>query len=85
VNALFLLLNLSLLGYLYVKLVPENNANNRILLNSKPDLGILTILITMISVAWIALSVLWLIIGCSRLPAKPASSIEIVRISSSNL
>lgn len=84
-NALLLLLNSSLLGYLYVRLLPENNATLRILLDSAPDLGILTILITTFSVAWIALSLLWLIKGRSRLSTKPASSIEIGNIPSNNL
>lgn len=61
INAFLLLLNLALLGYLYLKLMPENNASIRGLLRSAPDLGILTILMTAFSVAWIAVSLMLLV------------------------
>jgi CubicO group peptidase (beta-lactamase class C family) len=60
VNALPLLLSLVVLGYLYLKLLPENNASIRILLDSTPDLGILTILITVLSVLSITVSIVML-------------------------
>lgn len=55
-NVLPLLLNLSLLGYLYGKLIPENNTNIRLLLYGAFDLGVLTILVSLFATAWIVVS-----------------------------
>lgn len=51
-----ILLNLGLLAYIYLRFLPENNASLRILLGYSPDIGILVILITVLSIAWAAVS-----------------------------
>lgn len=56
-NVLPLLLNLGLLGYLYLKLLPENDASIRLLLYGTVDLGILFILTTVFSVLWILVTI----------------------------
>jgi CubicO group peptidase (beta-lactamase class C family) len=67
-DGLSLLLNLGLLSYLYFQLLPENNVNIRILLDSTFDLGLLTILITMFSLLWILVSIANLVKARSTLP-----------------
>jgi CubicO group peptidase (beta-lactamase class C family) len=53
---LLLLLNIGLLTYLYLVLLPNNNASLRSLIDRSPDLGILCILVTAFAVGWVALS-----------------------------
>jgi CubicO group peptidase (beta-lactamase class C family) len=60
-NWLPLLLNLILLGYLYLVLLPDNGTDLRTLLRFVPDLGILLVLVTMFSVGWITASVLGIV------------------------
>lgn len=50
------LLNTGLLAYLYFELLPNNNASLRSLLDRSPDLGILTLLVTVFAVGWILVS-----------------------------
>jgi CubicO group peptidase (beta-lactamase class C family) len=52
----FILLNLGLLAFIYLKFLPDNSASLGILLGYSPDIGILVILITLISIGWMAAS-----------------------------
>lgn len=65
-NVLPLLLNLSLLGYLYGKLLPENNTSIRLLLYGTVDLGVLTILVSLFATAWSVVSMVMLVKARSR-------------------
>lgn len=65
-NVLPLLLNLGLLGYIYLKLMPENNTNIQLLLYGALDLGVLTILVSLFATAWIVVSMVMLLKARSR-------------------
>lgn len=56
-----LLINLGLLAFIHLKLLPENNTSIMALLNRAPDLGTLTILVTLLSGAWVIVSV-WMLV-----------------------
>ena len=51
-----ILFNAGLLAYLYLDLLPNNDASLRSLLDRSPDLGILCILVTVFALGWIALN-----------------------------
>lgn len=51
-------INLGLLAYLHLKLLPDNDVNLPILLRGAPDLGILVSLITVLAIGWSAASLL---------------------------
>jgi CubicO group peptidase (beta-lactamase class C family) len=55
-HVLPLLLNIGLIVYLYLVLLPDNNASIRSLIDRSPDLGIMGILVTVFALGWIALS-----------------------------
>jgi hypothetical protein len=55
-----LLINLGLLAFVHLKLLPENNTSIMALLNRAPDLGTLTILVTLLSSVWIVL-IIWML------------------------
>lgn len=55
-----LLINLGLLAFIHLKLLPENSTSLMALLNRAPDLGTLTIVVTLLSGAWVIVSV-WLL------------------------
>ena len=48
--------NLILLAFIYLRFLPNNSASLRILLGYSPDIGILVILITILSTAWMIVS-----------------------------
>lgn|GEM_PF-6460466 len=50
--------NLGLLAYLHLNLLPENDVNIPILLRGAPDLGILVSLVTLLAVGWSVTSLL---------------------------
>jgi CubicO group peptidase (beta-lactamase class C family) len=52
-----LLINLGLLSFIHLKLLPDNHVSVWVLYNQAPDLGTLTILVTILSSAWIAVSI----------------------------
>lgn len=56
-HVLPILLNAELLAYLYLELLPNNDASLRSLLDRSPDLGILCILVTVFAIGWILVSV----------------------------
>lgn len=51
-------LNLGLLAYLHLKLLPDNAVNIPVLLRGAPDLGILVSLVTLLAVGWSVTSLL---------------------------
>lgn len=51
-------INLGLLAYLHLKLLPDNDVNLPILLRGAPDLGILVSLVTVLAIGWSAVSLL---------------------------
>jgi CubicO group peptidase (beta-lactamase class C family) len=53
---LVLFVTLGVLGYIHLKLLPDNAANIPVLLNLAPDLGMLVLLISLLSVGWIGVS-----------------------------
>jgi CubicO group peptidase (beta-lactamase class C family) len=55
-HVLPLLLNIGLLTYLYLVLLPNNNASLRSLVDRSPDLGILCILVTAFALGWMAVN-----------------------------
>ncbi len=61
-----LALNLGLLGYLHLVLVPGNNATMVTLLRFAPDLGLLLILVTLAALGWIAVSAVMLVKARSK-------------------
>lgn len=61
VKWLVILLNLGLLAFIYLKFLSDNSASLPILLGYSPDIGILVILITVFSMAWIAASA-WILV-----------------------
>lgn len=61
VKWLVILLNLGLLAFIYLKFLPDNSASLPILLGYSPDIGILVILITVFSMAWVAAST-WILV-----------------------
>jgi CubicO group peptidase (beta-lactamase class C family) len=54
---LVILLNFGLLVFVYLKFLPDNSASLGLLLGYSPDIGILVILITIISVGWMTVSI----------------------------
>jgi CubicO group peptidase (beta-lactamase class C family) len=56
-----ILFNAGLLAYIYLVLLPDNNASLRSLLDRSPDLGILSILVTAFALWWIAVST-WILV-----------------------
>lgn len=46
-----------LLGFIFLRLLPDNNANLAMLVRGAPDLALLVILIILLSLAWIAASI----------------------------
>lgn len=56
-----ILFNAGLLAYLYLVLLPDNNASLRSLIDRSPDLGILLILVTVFALGWIAVST-WILV-----------------------
>lgn len=51
-----ILLNLLLMAFIYLRFLPDNSASLPILLGYSPDIGVLTILITVFSVTWVMAS-----------------------------
>jgi CubicO group peptidase (beta-lactamase class C family) len=51
-----IIVSVALLGFIFLRLLPENAVNLPVLMRSMPDVGLLVILITLLSLAWIAAS-----------------------------
>ena len=65
-NGVSLLINLGLLSFIHLKLLPDNNISIRGLFKNSPDLGALAILVTLLSSAWIVVNIWTLVKARSK-------------------
>ena len=62
--------NLALLAYLHLGLLPDNDVDLRILLRSAPDMGLLAVLVTLLTLGWSLVSVLLFMRARRAQPAR---------------